>query len=353
MRKVKRFALKRKVLFIRALAVVLPVLVALLVLSQTALAETTYVITDGSWVFTYTTTETEPAAVLGEAGLELGENDTYTTQTEDGRSEITVQRGCDVTIYYHGQKVEVSSKGETVSQLLSRLNLNPEKHDSLSCDPEDTVTDGMVIRVEQKQQLQQVYTTDVPHEVTYCYDSSLPQGVEQVLVEGVDGQMLCTASVTYVNGQETERIILRQDMISPSVTEIIAVGCGKELKPVDPDAMPVFGDGTITLPTGEVLTYTRTMQVVATGYHKSNAGCDDWTSTGTWARVGAIAVDPRMIPYGTRMFIVSNDGAYVYGLATAEDCGGAIKGNRVDLYFDSNYDCFQFGIRDCTIYILG
>jgi len=64
-------------------------------------------------------------------------------------------------------------------------------------------------------------------------------------------------------------------------------------------------------------------------------------------------VDPRMIPYGTRMFIVSNDGAYVYGLATAEDCGGAIKGNRVDLYFDSNYDCFQFGIRDCTIYILG
>ena len=91
---------------------------------------------------------------------------------------------------------------------------------------------------------------------------------------------------------------------------------------------------------------------MVTGYHKSNPGCDDWTSTGTWARVGAIAVDPRMIPYGTRMFIVSNDGAYVYGLATAEDCGGSIKGNRVDLYFDSNYECFQFGIRNCTIYIL-
>ena len=350
MRKVKRFALKRKVLFIRALAVVLPVLVALLVLSQTALAETTYVITDGSWVFTYTTTETEPAAVLGEAGLELGENDTYTTQTEDGRSEITVQRGCDVTIYYHGQKVEVSSKGETVSQLLSRLNLNPEKHDSLSCDPEDAVTDGMVIRVEQKQQLQQVYTTDVPHEVTYCYDSSLPQGVEQVLVEGVDGQMLCTASVTYVNGQETERIILRQDMISPSVTEIIAVGCGKELKPVDPDAMPVFGDGTITLPTGEVLTYTGTMQVKATAYAVHGT-----TATGTRSRVGAIAVDPKVIHYGTRMFIVSNDGQIVYGIATAEDCGDPnyIGGKRVDLFYDTIWECNQFGIRECTVYFLG
>ena len=350
MRKVKRFALKRKVLFIRALAVILPVLVALLVLSQTALAETTYVITDGSWVYTYTTTETEPGAVLGEAGLELGENDTYTTQREDGRSEITVQRANDVTVYYHGQKVEASSRAETVSQLLSRLNLTLEKHDTVSCDLEDMVTDGLVIRIEQKQVLQQVYTTDIPHQVTYCYDSSLPQGVEQVLVEGVDGQMLCTASVTYVNGQEAERIILRQDMISQSVTEIIAVGCGKELKPVDPNAMPIFGDGTITLPTGEVLTYTGTLQVKATAYAVHGT-----TATGTRSRVGAIAVDPKVIPYGTRMFIVSNDGQIVYGIATAEDCGDPnyIGGKRVDLFYDTIWECNQFGIRECTVYFLG
>jgi 3D (Asp-Asp-Asp) domain-containing protein len=52
------------------------------------------------------------------------------------------------------------------------------------------------------------------------------------------------------------------------------------------------------------------------------------------------------------MYIVSNDGVYVYGIAVAEDCGGAINGTRVDLYFDTTDECFQFGRRDCTIYFL-
>ena len=74
---------------------------------------------------------------------------------------------------------------------------------------------------------------------------------------------------------------------------------------------PEIGNNTITTASGEVLTYTHTMVVEATAYTKTDAGCDDWTSTGTPARYGAIAVDPSVIPYGTRMYIVSNDGAYV------------------------------------------
>lgn len=93
MHKLKRFALKRKVLFLRSAAIVLPIFAALLLLSQTAFAKNTYVITDGDRIFTYTTFATDPAAVLGEAGLELGEDDTYTTQASDGHSQITVQRG--------------------------------------------------------------------------------------------------------------------------------------------------------------------------------------------------------------------------------------------------------------------
>jgi 3D (Asp-Asp-Asp) domain-containing protein len=68
--------------------------------------------------------------------------------------------------------------------------------------------------------------------------------------------------------------------------------------------------------------------------------------------VGAIAVDPTVIPYGTEMFIVSNDGKFIYGYAVAEDCGSSIKGNRIDLYYDSVEECNRFGIRDCTVYFL-
>ena len=122
---------------------------------------------------------------------------------------------------------------------------------------------------------------------------------------------------------------------------------------VDPDAMPIISDGYITLPTGEVLTYTDTATVRATAYTHTDAGCDLITATGSTVHVGTVAVDPRYIPYGTRMFIVANDGSYIYGISEAEDCGGAIKGDRVDLYFPTYAECMEFGWRTCTIYFLG
>ena len=134
--------------------------------------------------------------------------------------------------------------------------------------------------------------------------------------------------------------------------EVIAVGTGAEAEASDPDEMPVIADGYITLPTGEVLTYSDTATIRATAYTHTDAGCDMTTYTGTTVHKGTVAVDPRYIPYGTRMFIVSNDGAYVYGIAVAEDCGGDIKGDRMDLYFPTFNECIQFGRRVCTIYFL-
>lgn len=104
---------------------------------------------------------------------------------------------------------------------------------------------------------------------------------------------------------------------------------------------------TITTSGGQVLTYVDVLSVEATAYCGGGT-----TATGTPARYGAIAVDPDVIPYGTRMYIVSDDGNWIYGEATAEDCGGAINGNIIDLYFDSYNTCIQFGRRNCTVYIL-
>ena len=116
---------------------------------------------------------------------------------------------------------------------------------------------------------------------------------------------------------------------------------------------PIISDGQIITPNGEVLTYTRVEEFKATAYNNVDPGCTIYTATGTLCRVGAIAVDPKVIPYGTRMYIVSNDGKYVYGIATAEDCGKSIKGNRIDLYFDTVDECNTFGIRNCQVYFLG
>ena len=57
-----------------------------------------------------------------------------------------------------------------------------------------------------------------------------------------------------------------------------------------------------------------------------------------------------MIPLGTKVYVVSNDGAYAYGFAIAEDTG--VRGNSIDLYMETYDACIQFGVRDCTVYIL-
>ena len=350
MHKFTRLALERKVLFIRVAAILLTLAIALLLLSQTVFAQTTYVITDGSRVLVHTTTATDPKAVLGEAGLELGADDTYTTQAVAGVAVITVRRSQNVTIDYYGEQMEAVAFGETVGELLTRLNLSWGQDDTISL-PLDTQTyDGMELTVARVVYQQQTYTAAVPYETVYCKDASIPAGTEMVLTAGVDGEMLCDAKVTYVNGEEAQRTVLSQRVTSQPVDQVVAVGCGE----VDlTDEMPVIGDGTITLPTGEVLTYTRTMFAGATAYH-----CEGYvgtTATGTVARVGAIAVDPKVIPYGTRMFIVTNDGEYVYGIATAEDTGSPdhIFGDRIDLYYDTEEECIEFGYRECTIYFLG
>ena len=200
-------------------------------------------------------------------------------------------------------------------------------------------------------QEEQIYSARLPHETTYCYSDVMPKGVEQVMTPGKDGELLCIAQVTYINGEEAQREVLRKDVTINPVTEVIAIGTG--LRQAGQHTGVVIEDGVIKLPTGEILTYYDSIQVRATGYTHTDAGCDMITSTGTTVRIGTVAVDPRYVPYGTRMFIVSNDGSYIYGISVAEDCGGAIKGDRMDLYFPTTAECFQFGRRNCTVYLLG
>ena len=349
----KSRAWRRRTLLIRAYVALLSLILVLslsALLSQTAFA-TTYVISDGDRVVTYTTFATDPEEVLDRAGLPLEEHDTYTTETVDGGAAITINRAQNVTVHYRGQMQKVASLGETVGQLLHRLGLELTEADVVSHGMEEEIRDEMVLTVKQVLTRRETFSSVVTHETQYRTDPELPAGEEKILVSGRDGELLRTADITYVNGQETRRVILSESMLRQPVAEVIAVGSGEE-EPADAD-MPVIGDGYIILPTGEVLTYTHTDTVRATAYTHTDEGCDMVTSTGSTVRWGTVAVDPRYIPYGTRMFIMASDGSYIYGVATAEDCGGDIKGDRMDLYMPTYEQCREFGRRRCTLYFLG
>lgn len=351
MKKIRRFVRHRRTIVLRGFLSVALIAAALVLLSQTALAKNTYVITDGSRVFTYSTYATDPAQILGEAGLTLDENDTYTAEMSISGSSITVRRAKSVTISYYGETMHVSAFDETVGELLDRMNISLGENDVLSVSTDADTYDDMVLTIDQVMELSQTYSGSISHDTQYCYDSSIPEGTQVVLTRGVDGQTLCTADVKYVNGTEVSRTILSEVVTTAPTTEVIAVGTASADE-IDPNAMPVIEDGKITLPTGEVLTYTHTMQCGATAYY-----CEPWekgiTYSGTKARVGEIAVDPDVIPLGTRLYIVTNDGEYVYGTAVAEDTGYLIDGTRIDLYFNTRKECIDFGYRKCTVYFLG
>jgi 3D (Asp-Asp-Asp) domain-containing protein len=348
---ISHLVIRRKHGAVKALALLLAMVCLVGSLSQTAQAENTFVITDGDAVKVHTSRSSDPAKVLKEAGVALSAEDIYTTESVDGVSEIKVQRLQTVTVYCGDQVIETTTYGERLDALFVRLGIVIDSSVVVSLPLDRETSHGMVVRVDRIGESTESYTTEIPFETHYCQDPTLPLGEEKILVAGKNGQMLCTANVSYMNGQESSRNVFQQTVTVEPVAQLVAVGTGEQVGQVSDQ--PLIGDGFIVLPTGEVLTYIRKDQFVATAYTHFDAGCDDTTANGAKVKWGVVAVDPSVIPYGTRMFIVSNDGKYVYGLSTAEDCGGAIQDKRLDLYMPTLEQAYKFGIRNCTVYFLG
>lgn len=97
---------------------------------------------------------------------------------------------------------------------------------------------------------------------------------------------------------------------------------------------------------GEIPAYLYTLPMVATGYTRYDPDCTDYTYRGTYLRRGLCAVDPDVIPLGTRLYIPG------YGEALADDIGGAIIGNHIDLAMDTRAEAFDWGRRHLTVYVL-
>ena len=353
-------------------------------LSQTVFAQTSYIITDGDRVTVHRSYSSDPYEVLTEAGIELEEEDTYETGYADGMNQIIVRRMQMVTVINRGAQSVIGTYGETTGSLLARMGITPGTGDTLSCSSETQTYDGMTIELVHTETRIEEEDTTVPYPVNYYEDPDLEPGAEIVLVAGQNGLTHVKSEVTYRNGKEVSRVIVQEMVQTKPVTQLVIRGVDRTImeQPADPEpaeqAAPAASSGTasgssssgssssggsrydgsaetsgnvIMTSSGESYTYVDVMTCSATAY--TCEGYVGHTYSGTLARVGAIAVDPTVIPLGTKMYVVSNDGQYVYGYCVAEDIGGGIKGNKIDLYFDTYAECWDFGVRMCTVYILG
>lgn len=354
--------------------IVLAILIGstVLALCLPAFAQTKYIITDGDSVIVCMSNSTDPQVVIEEAGLRLGESDTYTTQASDGISEIHINRVQMISVRENGQVYVVGSYGGTVSDVLSSLGITLSDSDVLSCGLDTETYDGMTIEITRVVLETEEYDEVIPHGTRTFEDSSLPAGEEKVLVEGVDGLNHYTAQITYENGEEVQRTILTQQLVRAAQDEVILHGVDRSVMEqtfthtddyIIPNSQYTYTPPEATAASaavehktvpGTTLTYHSAVRFTGTAYtcNSPNYLGDGKTYTGTDARVGVVAVDPEIIPLGTRMYIASADGEYIYGYCVAEDTGSLISGTIVDLYYDTHEACMDFGRRDVIIYFL-
>lgn len=171
-------------------------------------------------------------------------------------------------------------------------------------------------------------TVEVPVVVQYERVDTLPKGEEKVLQEGTVGLDEVEEEIHYKQGDVIDTKELQRKTITPMQPKVVQVG------------------------TREVevsRSYDRVREVItmeATAYLPTDGGGDGITATGIRARHGVVAVDPNVIPLGTRVYIPG------YGEAIAADTGGDIVGNRIDVVLEDYGSAMQFGRRTVDVYIL-
>ena len=348
MSKLRKFAMRKDNAMVRLMIMMIVPVMLMASVSLTAYAQSGYVIYDGADRRVVISEATEPSEVLSEAGIELSRADIIEMNEDGMRPEITVVRNQIIYINNGGQEIVSNTYGQTVGELLEGINLQLNEGDAIDVSLDTMTYDGMVLNIDRWTTATEYVYEEVPFETEYVQTNKMLKGDEKVATEGVNGELKHTATVTYFNGQEVSREIVATEQTIEPVNQVIKQGTFEAEK-----GKLTIKDGVIVTADGEVYTYKKTMQVKATAYTHTDKGCDMITATGTTVHWGTVAVDPKLIPYGTKMFIVSNDGKYVYGLSAAEDCGGSIKGNRIDLYMPTTKQCFNFGVKNCTIYFLG
>ena len=236
---------------------------------------------------------------------------------------------------YHikdGDKTLIAeASGYTVADVLDNLDIKLNKLDRVSLPLDEIAKEGMEIKIDRVVVENLENKIEIPFETESRENKDMFEGEKKVITKGEVGQKTESLKNTYVNGLLETTEVLKSEITKDPVKEVVEVGTKK---------------GTVA-PNGKNAKRVIVMQATA---YDPTAGSK--TAIGTRARVGAVAVDPKVIPLGSKLYIESMDGFASYGYATAEDTGGAIKGNRIDLFYNSNAEANRFGRRNVKVYVL-
>lgn len=231
--------------------------------------------------------------------------------------------------------VPMLTAGEVISKYFSKEYLSDKYEVSMPI--ETVVSSGLEISVRIRDWIEHVVDTEVEFNTVYVDVQTIPKGEEVIVQTGENAQVTRTIRDKYLNGEYESSIIMEEIVNVPAKDEIIYRGVGGQFK----------------TPKGVTYEYSYYIDVTATAYGVDTGygGDSEYTYTGKAAKVGVIAVDPEVIPLGSKLYVVSD---YMdHGICYAEDIGSAIVGNHIDVHLGDNLEAqLAFGFRDARVYVL-
>ncbi|MEH7491744.1 ubiquitin-like domain-containing protein [Neobacillus niacini] len=282
------------------------------------------------------TTAGTVAELLKEQQIVLNEQDEISPKPQEkikSKMDIRIKLALHLTLVDGGNEQQVWSTSATVADFLTQQGIKLNEFDRVEPSLSEALQKDGVINVIRVEKVTDVVEEPIQFAVITKKDEGLDKGKQVTVTEGKQGIVSKEYEVILENGKEVSRKIIGEQKLREKLDKVVAVGT-KEL-----DIQVSRGAETGT-----------EFYVNTTAYTAYCNGCSGRTATGFDLRANpgakVIAVDPRVIPLGTKVYVEG------YGYAVAADTGGAIKGHKIDVFFPTKTEAFRWGVRKVKIKIL-
>jgi uncharacterized protein YabE (DUF348 family) len=287
---------------------------------------------------TYWTAADTVEDFLKEHNIVINEHDKL-NQNPDAKlkqdMKIAIQRAFPLKLVVGGKEQDVWSTSTTVADFLSQQGITLNEMDRVEPALKQNVTKDAVINVIRVEKVTDVVEEPISYAVITKNDSKLEKGKQKVVTEGQEGLLSKEYEVILENGKEVSRKLVSEKKLKEKQDKVVAMGTKVIVAQVSRGSSEPAG---------------KEFYVSSTAYTANCNGCSGYTATGINLRanpnIKVIAVDPRVIPLGTKVYVEG------YGYAIAADKGSAIKGNKIDVFFASKSDAYRWGRKQVKIKIL-
>ncbi len=279
-------------------------------------------------------------AFLAECGIAVAPDDFLSVSQDlpltDGL-HIVHRRAIAVEIHVGGGFRVVRSAAATVADLLAEQRIGLAPSDIVTPDRHAKPSEDSIVRVERVNQWTERVRRPIAPAIERRDDPTMAAGRTETIAQGRPGERELTVRYVSRDGASPSKTIVASRVVTPPEPRIIVRGVAAYAS-----LARVAQQGF----EGAMHFAGKALHMIATAYTAGCAGCSGITASGMRAGFGIIAVDPSVIPLGTKLFIPG------YGRAVAGDIGGAIRGNRVDLGMNSYDEAIRWGKQPVTVYIL-